>query len=274
VVAVSLTLALGSIIAPGRVPSRPLGAVWAPGLCCRIGGGGESDGVGLAREAAWIRRSAAAATDMGGEGSGPGRRCVSCERVSQSVNQSARPLVGQVTPSACVAVRGGMPFFRSRERNGTDRARIDGGLYETHNTHQIPPSRLSTPLQPRPGPPTLIPNTIPIPTPPFLGPPPCPLRARARTHPSPLLGPLIHDVRAVAALLRPARRADVPAAVGAPEQHAAVVLVADVAFGRVDGDRGEGLVEGWHFRRAAGVGVEAGWDVSGSDGGNVGDPLG
>lgn len=56
--------------------------------------------------------------------------------------------------------------------------------------------------------------------------------------------PLIHNMRAIAALLRPARGADVPAAVGAPEQHAAVVLVADVAFGRVDGDCGEGFVEG------------------------------
>ena len=46
-----------------------------------------------------------------------------------------------------------------------------------------------------------------------------------------------------------------PAAVGASVDDVAVVLVADVAFGRVDGYVGEGLVDGWHSWLVVGVGV-------------------
>lgn len=141
-------------------------------------------------------------------------------------------------------------------RGNTNASRLQLHLCNCSCSCSLPPSTrsISTP----------VPLPVRLPNPPSPSTPqhvpfsllPTPHIPTAPRSSSPPPGALIHDVRAITALVGPARRADVPAAVGAPEQHAAVVLVADVAFRRVDGDGGEGLVEGWHF----GVG---GWVLDG-----------
>lgn len=147
-IAVGLTLALGSAVAPGRAPVPPLGRAWAPGLSRRVVGVGESDGVGLAREAAWIRRSAAAATDRGGEGSGPGRRWVSCERVNQSVSLSVRRSVSRARYSSASPCAEALHFFRSRGLDRTRRRASDGGKGSVSTTLPYEPDASSPPLHP------------------------------------------------------------------------------------------------------------------------------